>query len=201
MVYVFADCILDTRGYTLYQAGRRIRLRPKVYEVLTYLMAHRDRVVTKQELCEQVWTARVVSDAAIENCIKALRRATGDNGRTQRIIETQYGRGYRFVARVAHYPETASAPPGVTHVSLRNDLPQTQKLRNALAQTQAPAHWRETHRGPVPVFTLRHVLSSDTAYHPMFESPRKDHQHMAQMLTEQFPWAGGTGRTGAAHAD
>src|SRR5262245_46563499 len=100
MRYLFADCLLDTQCYLLRRAGQSIRLRPKVFQVLTYLLTNRDRVIAKQELCEQVWSAQAVSDATIENCLKAVRQAIGDNGQTQRLIETRYGQGYRFVAAV-----------------------------------------------------------------------------------------------------
>lgn len=100
MLYHFADCVLDTQRYILCRAGRRTRLRPKVFQMLMYFLTHGDRVVSKQELCEQVWSAQVVSDAAIENCLKTLRQVIGDDGRTQHIIQTLYGHGYRFVANV-----------------------------------------------------------------------------------------------------
>src|SRR5919204_2576770 len=100
MRYLFADCLLDTQCYLLRRAGQSIRLRPKVFQALIYLLTHRDRVIAKQELCEQVWSAQAVSDATIENCLKAIRQAIGDNGQAQRLIETRYGQGYRFVATV-----------------------------------------------------------------------------------------------------
>src|SRR5262245_53946683 len=105
MGYLFADCLLDTQCYLLRRAGQSIRLRPKVFQVLTYLLTHRDRVIAKQELCEQVWSAQAVSDATIENCLKAIRQAIGDNGQAQRLIETRYGQGYRFVAAVTMAPD------------------------------------------------------------------------------------------------
>ncbi len=109
MRYLFADCLLDTQCYLLRRAGQSIRLRPKVFQVLTYLLMNRDRVIPKQELCEQVWSAQAVSDATIENCLKAIRHAIGDNGQAQRLIETRYGQGYRFVAAVTHVPRWRSA--------------------------------------------------------------------------------------------
>src|SRR5262249_41827098 len=105
MRYLFADCLLDTQCYLLRRAGQSIRLRPKVFQALTYLLTHRDRVIPKQELCEQVWSAQVVSDATIENCLKAIRGAMGDTGQAQRLIETGYSRGYRFVAEVMMSPD------------------------------------------------------------------------------------------------
>src|SRR6266849_8130857 len=108
MRYLFADCLLDTQCYLLRRAGQSIRLRPKVFQVLTYLLTHRDRVIAKQELCEQVWSAQAVSDATIENCLKALRQAIGDNGQAQRLIETRYGQGYRFIAAVTMSPDSGA---------------------------------------------------------------------------------------------
>src|SRR5262249_31417109 len=105
MRYLLADCLLDRQGDPLRRAGQSIRLRPKVFQVLTYLLTHRDRVIAKQELCEQVWSAQAVSDATIENCLKAIRQAIGDNGQAQRLIETRYGQGYRFVAAVTMSPD------------------------------------------------------------------------------------------------
>jgi DNA-binding winged helix-turn-helix (wHTH) protein len=93
MIHTFADCVLDTQRYLLCRVGRCTRLRPKVFQMLMYFLTHGDRVVSKQELCEQVWSAQVVSDAAIENCLKALRQVIGDDGRTQRILQTLYGHG------------------------------------------------------------------------------------------------------------
>src|SRR4029453_9103039 len=105
MRYLFADCLLDTQCYLLRRAGQSIRLRPKVFQVLAYLLTHRDRVIAKQELCEQVWSAQAVSDATIENCLKAISQAIGDNGQAQRLIETRYGQGYRFIPPVKMAPE------------------------------------------------------------------------------------------------
>src|SRR5262245_26248397 len=77
MTYVFADCELDTRLYTLRRGERVLRLRPKVFQVLTYLLTHRDRVVSKHELFEQVWPEQFISETALESCIKAARQALG----------------------------------------------------------------------------------------------------------------------------
>src|SRR5215831_8076747 len=111
MIYHFADCTLDTQLYTLERAGQTTRLAPKVFEVLCYLLEHRDRVVSKQELCAQVWEGLAISDATLESCLRAVRGAVGDSGQAQRIIQTQRGYGYRFVADVALLPEDTATPP------------------------------------------------------------------------------------------
>src|SRR5437867_4996021 len=111
MLYRFADCALDTQLYTLQRAGQSTRLPPKVFEVLCYLIAHRDRVVSKQELCEQVWEGLAISDATLESCLRAVRVTVGDSGQAQRIIQTQRGYGYRFVADLALLSDDTSPPP------------------------------------------------------------------------------------------
>lgn len=77
--------------------GRRIHIRPKVYRVLNYLLENRNHVVSKDELCETVWNGRCISNTAIESTVMAARRATGDSGKTQRIIQTLPCHGYHFV--------------------------------------------------------------------------------------------------------
>jgi class 3 adenylate cyclase/DNA-binding winged helix-turn-helix (wHTH) protein/predicted ATPase len=116
MLYRFAECLLDTRLYTLDRAGQHTRLAPKVFEVLCYLIAHRDRVVSKQELCDQVWEGVAISDATLESCLRAVRITVGDSGQAQHIIQTQRGYGYRFVADVTletsrSGTEESPAPP------------------------------------------------------------------------------------------
>jgi len=80
MLYRFADCTLDTQLYILHRAGQSTRLSPKVFETLCYLIEHRDRVVSKQELCEQVWEGYAISDATLESCLRAVRVTVGDSG-------------------------------------------------------------------------------------------------------------------------
>src|SRR5437867_8738050 len=106
MRYRFAECMLDTQLYTISRAGTPIPLRPKVFQVLYYLLEHRDHVVSKDELCTQVWPDRFISYATLESCIRRVRQALGDSWLTQRLIETRRGYGYRFVGTV----EAQSAP-------------------------------------------------------------------------------------------
>lgn len=100
MRYVFRECTLDMEQYILDRVDGSIQLQPKVFQVLLYLLTHRDRVISKQELSEQVWPDQFISDATLEGVIKAVRRAVGDDGRTQWCIQTRRGQGYRFMAPV-----------------------------------------------------------------------------------------------------
>jgi DNA-binding winged helix-turn-helix (wHTH) protein/tetratricopeptide (TPR) repeat protein len=100
-MYQFADVTVDLDRFEVHRAGVPQHVEPQVLEVLAYLIRHRDRLVTKQELMDQVWHDRFISDSAITSRIKAARRATGDDGERQHVIRTVHGRGYRFVADVA----------------------------------------------------------------------------------------------------
>jgi DNA-binding winged helix-turn-helix (wHTH) protein len=110
-VYQFADVTVDLDRFELQRAGVPQHVEPQVLEVLAYLMRHRDRLVTKQELMDQIWHDRFISDSAITSRIKAARRVTGDDGERQKVIHTVHGRGYRFIADVA---EPASRPQPAT---------------------------------------------------------------------------------------
>ena len=82
-----------------------------MFDVLVYLVRHRARLVTKNELLDAVWGDRFVSESALTSRLKAARRAVGDTGAEQRLIRTVFGRGYQFVGTVA---ERDSSPVEIT---------------------------------------------------------------------------------------
>ena len=96
----------------LRRVGKIVGMEPQVFEVLTYLLRHRDRVVPKTELLDKIWGDGYISESALTSRVKSARRAVGDTGRDQRIIKTIYGRGYRFVADVADKSHSAGPSQG-----------------------------------------------------------------------------------------
>jgi pimeloyl-ACP methyl ester carboxylesterase/DNA-binding winged helix-turn-helix (wHTH) protein len=100
VVYAFDGCCLDPARVELRRDGEPVHVEPQVFDVLEFLLVHRDRVVTKAELLEQVWGNRFVSDSTLTSRVKAARRAIGDDGASQRLIATVHGVGYRFVGDV-----------------------------------------------------------------------------------------------------
>jgi DNA-binding winged helix-turn-helix (wHTH) protein len=89
---------LDTDLLELRRDGVVVGVEPQVFDVLVLLVTNRSRVVPKEELLDEVWGSRFVSEAALTSRIKSARKAVGDTGRDQRVIKTIHGRGYRFVA-------------------------------------------------------------------------------------------------------
>jgi len=108
----FGDCELSVERIELRRAGQIVDMEPQVFDVLAYLLRHRERVVPKTELLDQIWGNRFVSESALSSRIKSARRAVGDTGRDQRIIKTVYGRGYRFVADVIEKPRLGGPAHG-----------------------------------------------------------------------------------------
>jgi DNA-binding winged helix-turn-helix (wHTH) protein/tetratricopeptide (TPR) repeat protein len=104
-----------------------------VFAVLAHLLAHRDRVVTRDELLESVWGHRFLADSTLASRIKAARRAIGDSGADQRLIRTVRGTGFRFVGDVV----VQSPEPGSASTVVRDDAPvrrdELRRLRAALA--------------------------------------------------------------------
>ncbi len=100
LIYRFAEYELDTARHELRQAGILSPLEPQVFHLLTYLIEHRYRVVSKQELLDHLWPENYISDATLHSRLRMVRRAIGDSGRTQNHIKTLHGQGYQFVAAV-----------------------------------------------------------------------------------------------------
>ncbi|WFE27991.1 alpha/beta fold hydrolase [Solwaraspora sp. WMMD791] len=105
----FGPYELDLDGRQLRYHGQQVRAEPRAIELLCHLAAHRDRVVTRQQLLDTVWSGHPVSESAITAALHAARQAVGDTGGGQEIIRTVHRRGYQFVADVAPAVATAAA--------------------------------------------------------------------------------------------
>ncbi len=115
MVYAFGDCRLDLERRELWRGAALIDLEPQVFDLLAYLVHHRGRVVSKDDLIATVWNGRIVSDSAVTTRINAVRRALGDDGASQRLVRTFARRGVRFVGEVTENgtempPDTLGGP-------------------------------------------------------------------------------------------
>ena len=100
MKYRFGEFELDLAKVELRVRDRLCPLEPQVFALLAFLVEHRERLVSRDELFEKVWDGRIVTDAALASRVKAARRALGDDGKAQRFIRTIHGQGFRFVAEV-----------------------------------------------------------------------------------------------------
>ena len=100
LIYSFLGYELDTDRVALRCDGVPRHVEPQVFDVLVHLVAARGRVVAKEELLDEIWGNRFVSESALTSRVKSARQAVGDSGSEQRVIRTVHGRGYEFVAVV-----------------------------------------------------------------------------------------------------
>ena len=100
MRYLADTFKLDSDTYQLIRDGAAVDVQPQVFDLLGYLIEHRERVVARDELLSELWRGRVVSDSALNSRLKSARRAIGDDGIRQALIKTVHGRGYQFVGLV-----------------------------------------------------------------------------------------------------
>jgi DNA-binding winged helix-turn-helix (wHTH) protein len=88
MRYVFGPYTLDLRRYELRQAGRLVRLEPRVFDLLAYFVQHPGRTVTTEELLEQLYPHQFAPIDRLTNAVTQARKALGDTGQTQQYIQT-----------------------------------------------------------------------------------------------------------------
>ena len=107
MHYRFDDYSFDTNLRELRRGLDLVTVEPQVFDLLEYLLRHRERVVSKDDLLAGVWHGRIVSESALTTRINAARAAIGDTGETQHFIKTLRGKGLRFVGDVQEQAEAA----------------------------------------------------------------------------------------------
>ncbi len=100
MQFVFANHVLDVGLRELRRDRERIAVEPQVFDLLIYLVEHRDRVVSKDDLIATIWNGRIVSESTLTSRINAARKAVGDTGKDQGVIRTIARKGFRFVGEV-----------------------------------------------------------------------------------------------------
>ena len=117
MRYAFEDCQLDVDRRELSKAGAPVDLEPQVFDLLAFLIRHRDRVVSRDDVIAGVWNGRIVSESALASRINAVRRAIGDDGTAQRLVKTIVRKGFRFVGDVREDVAAAPAAPPAAGLS------------------------------------------------------------------------------------
>lgn len=125
----FDDVVIDVDQFLIVREGISVPVEPQVFDVLRYLVEHRDRVVPKEELLDNVWGDRFVSESALTSRIKTARRAVGDDGRKQAVIRTVHGRGYQFVAEIVSKATERLANAAETTASLVRGAPSSPAVR------------------------------------------------------------------------
>jgi TolB-like protein len=103
----FGQYRLEIERRELRCGAELIELEPKAFDLLAFLVQHRNRVVSKDDLLQAVWHGRIVSESALTTRLNAVRRAIGDDGSAQRLIRTFTRKGIRFVGEVTEIADRA----------------------------------------------------------------------------------------------
>ena len=106
----FHPFCLDQANECLLRGSQAIKLRPKAFAVLDYLLGRPGQLATKEELLHAVWPGTFVTDAVLKVAIRQVREALDDNSNSPRFIETVHRRGYRFIGLISMNPQPALPP-------------------------------------------------------------------------------------------
>lgn len=107
--WLFGSAVLDERSLELSVHGAPTHIERKPLEVLLYLLHHAGEVVTKDELAENLWPGRILTESVLTRCMSQLRHVLKDEDRA--VIRTIHGFGYRLVAEVRVEAAATPAPP------------------------------------------------------------------------------------------
>lgn len=121
----FADITVDPQNFDVKSNGQSVDVEPLIFDLLLLLASNPGQVYSKDELMQEIWKGRVVSDATIASAIKNVRKAIGDSGKEQKYIKTIHGRGFQFVADISAYPssEAAEKSSSISSVSIQDYQP------------------------------------------------------------------------------
>lgn len=120
-IYCFDDMELDSARFELRRNGVHVHVEPQVLSLLILLAANHGRMVSKDNIIEEIWDGRIVSESAVAARIKTARKAIGDDGKEQRLIRTIHGKGFRFVGDLAVRERATSAVIATTPEALVNE--------------------------------------------------------------------------------
>ena len=118
--YQFGEFTLDIAKGCVLKAGAEIKLRPKVYETLKYLVEHSGRLISKQELMQAVWPDAFVTEDSLVQCTLELRRALDDRNQPLYPVvpggERQREMAFRTGVNIVMYALTGNYKADQVHV-------------------------------------------------------------------------------------
>src|ERR1700674_1783365 len=103
---------LDLGRYELRRRGRRVKLENKPMELLIFLVSRREQLVSRKDIVTKLWLSDLFVDTEpnINNIVRKIRVALGDNSAKPRFLETVIGKGYRFIGPMrvidARFPQS-----------------------------------------------------------------------------------------------
>src|SRR5262245_61786219 len=149
-IYRLNDIEIDTSRVCLKRDGAEQHLRQQTFKVLAYLLEQRQRVVSKNEIIEEIWPDTAVTDNALEQCLAEIRKVLGDDSRNPRFIKTIPRAGYRFIAAVEAVTPSELIDQPSEQTSVREPKPERSREES---HSVAPQTARPFVRRPLVIFT------------------------------------------------
>ena len=132
---------LDQANECLWRGTQAIKLRPKAFSVLDYLVRRPGQLVTKEELLDAVWPGTFVGEAVLKVAIRQIREALDDDSSSPRFIETAHRRGYRFIGPISDtaptLPKDTETQPAAAPLRISNPQPSVVGRDQALSRMQS----------------------------------------------------------------
>ena len=110
--HAFGDFVLDPGERSLTRSGRPVELNSRYFDALALLAGRPGELIAKERFMAEVWQGVPVTDEALTQCIRTLRKTLGDDASHPRFIETVPKHGYRFIADVREQGGAATAATG-----------------------------------------------------------------------------------------
>ena len=115
-VFSIGDALVSISARTVCRNGKSLRLRPKNFELLFFLIQGRGRIATKDEILRQVWPGVAVTENSLVKCVSELRKALGDDLRKPRFLKSVPKVGYELVGVIEKLPNDDR--PGATKLEV-----------------------------------------------------------------------------------
>ena len=172
--YRFGDFIVSPRRRMLVRAGRELPLIPRYFDLLVFLVERRHEAVHRRDIFDRVWSDVVVSDSALSQAIRTIRRTLGDDSREPRFVRTVSRHGYQFVFSDVVEEEDDGASPSIEPESTASAERSTEPdpfepLLQAITRLPANAVEEETQREAAE---LLHALGTSEALVRLGTRPR-----------------------------
>src|SRR5881275_551920 len=116
--FVFEQFVLDPEDRQLRRGGDTVEINGRYFDALALLVREQGKLVSKDRFLDEVWRGVPVTDEALTQCIRTLRRQLGDHALHPRFIETVPKHGYRFIA-----PVRSMDDEGEPSVAMPDSLP------------------------------------------------------------------------------
>ena len=141
--YRFSDFTLSTRKRLLIRNGQQLPLIPRYLDLLIFLIERRRDAVHRREIFDRVWSDVIVSDSALSQAIRTLRRTLGDDPREPRFIRTVSRHGYQFTCPdvIEEPDEDVPEPvPRCARPDVESDCPPKRGARRRSRRGKRSAH-------------------------------------------------------------